>query len=127
MGKTAGQLTDQEKSQYREFARVRDAAEESEMMARRERALAVARNASRILKELFGVNHVTLFGSLATGSWFHVRSDVDLAVEGLRPADYWRADCQLESIGDGFEIDLVDLRTAPPALVQAIRRDGREI
>jgi len=127
MGRTAGQLTDEEKSRYRELARLRDEAEENEMLARRRRAVAVARNASRILKEVFGVSHVTLFGSLATGSWFHVRSDVDLAVEGLKPEDYWRADCRLESIGDGFEIDLVDMRTAPPGLMEAIHRDGQEI
>jgi predicted nucleotidyltransferase len=119
MGKTAAQLTAQEKRSYREFA--------SEMLARRERALQVAREAGRILREIFGASHVFLFGSLATESWFHIRSDVDLAVEGLRPEDYWRADCRLESIGDGLEIDLVDMRTAPPGLKQAIHRDGKEI
>ena len=125
MGKTAAQLTTQEKNNYRKFARLRDETEMREMLARRERALLVARKAARILKESFGVTRVLLFGSLVTQSWFHIRSDVDLAVEGLKPKDFWRADCRLESISDGFEIDLVDLSTAPSGLKQTISRDGK--
>jgi len=127
MSKTAAQLTKQEKRTYREFARLQDEAERREMLARRDRALTVAREAARILKERFDVTRVLLFGSLATESWFHIRSDVDLAVEGLKREDYWQADCHLERIGDGFEIDLVDLSTAPPGLIQAIQRDGIQI
>ena len=125
MDKTAAQLTTQEKNNYRKFARLRDETEMREMLARRERALLVARKAARILKESFGVTRVLLFGSLVTQSWFHIRSDVDLAVEGLKPKDFWWADCRLESISDGFEIDLVDLSTAPSGLKQTIPRDGK--
>ena len=87
----------------------------------------MARAAARVLKADFGVRRVFLFGSLATGSWFHSRSDIDLAVEGLDREDYWRADCHLEQVGEGFEIDLGDLHTAPPALKVAVHRDGVEI
>ena len=97
------------------------------MHARRRRARAVAREAARVLKASFGVRRVILFGSLATGSWFHPRSDIDLAVEGLNREEYWRADCRLEGVADGFEIDLVDLHAAPPSLKEAVRRDGVEI
>jgi predicted nucleotidyltransferase len=62
------------------------------MEARRERAMLAARRAAEILRAEFGVQRVILFGSLATGSWFHRRSDIDLAVEGLDATDYWRAD-----------------------------------
>jgi predicted nucleotidyltransferase len=127
MGKTAAQLTPREKKHYRSRAREQDELAAGEMLARRQRALSVAREASRILKAHFGVTRVLLFGSLATQSWFHIRSDVDLAVEGLQREGYWRADCRLEEIGDGFEIDLVDLQTASPGLAQAIHRDGIEI
>jgi tRNA nucleotidyltransferase (CCA-adding enzyme) len=80
MGKTAAQLTAQEKKKYREFARLQSERETQEMLARRDRALRVAREAARILKESFGATRVLLFGSLAKESWFHIRSDVDLAV-----------------------------------------------
>jgi len=78
-GKTAAQITTQEQSKYRKFARLRDETEMREVPARRKRALTVARKAARTLKKSFGVTRVLLFGSLATESWFQVRSDVDLA------------------------------------------------
>jgi predicted nucleotidyltransferase len=124
MGKTAAQLTPLERDRYRKIARHLEKNETRALEERREQALAVARQAARILKEDFGVARVLLFGSLATESWFHVRSDVDLAVEGLKQEDFWRADSRLEQISNGFEIDLVDLRTAPPRLAQAIRGHG---
>jgi len=127
MGKTAAQLTSKEIRKYRESARQRDESEMREMLARHDRALSVAREAARVLKEKFGVTRVILFGSLATESWFHIRSDVDLAAEGLKREEFWRADCLLETIGDGFEIDLVNLNTAPPGLKEAIHRDGIEL
>jgi len=37
------------------------------------------RKAARTLKESFSVTRVLLFGSLATESWFLIRSDMDLA------------------------------------------------
>jgi predicted nucleotidyltransferase len=70
---------------------------------------------------------VFLFGSLAEGGPFHARSDIDIGVESLSPADYWRADCRLEAVSGDQEIDLVALDSAPPALAQAVRRDGREL
>lgn len=127
MGKTAAQLTPRERRRYRDLARRQDESETRSMLERRERALQVARTAARILKEDFGAGRVLLFGSLATQSWFHIRSDVDLAADGLGREDYWRADCRLEEIAEGFEIDLVDLQTAPQTLRQTILRDGVEI
>ncbi|MFQ3631065.1 nucleotidyltransferase family protein [Roseiflexus sp.] len=43
-----------------------------------------------MLRETFGATRVILFGSLATER-FSARSDIDLAVEGLAPADYFPA------------------------------------
>jgi len=56
---------------------------------------------------------VVLFASLETESWFHSRSDIDLAADGLNREALWRADCRLEQLGNGFEIALVDLHSAP--------------
>ncbi len=127
MGRTAAQLTPSEKEMYRRGVRRRDQMESRARQERQEHALRVARKAAELLKASFGATRVLLFGSLATRAWFHDRSDVDLAVEGLKARDFWRADCRLEEIGDGFEIDLVDLSTAPRALSEAIRRDGLEL
>jgi len=55
MGKTAAELTPREVRRYRDPARRKEAAETKSMLARRERALRVAREAVRVLKESFGV------------------------------------------------------------------------
>lgn len=43
-----------------------------------------ARQCARILIEQYGAQRVWLFGSLARRRFVHPRSDIDLAVEGLR-------------------------------------------
>lgn len=127
MSKTAAELTSQERDGYRESARRGEEAERRREAMRRERALAVASQAAAILKWEFGATRVFLFGSLADGGPFHARSDIDLGVDSLPPADYWRADCRLEAVSGDLEIDLVALDSAPAALAQAVRRDGREL
>jgi len=60
-----------------------------------------------VLVREFRVRRVVLFGSVAAGM-AHAGSDIDLAVEGLSPADYFRA---LARAGDvaGRDVDLVRL------------------
>jgi NADPH:quinone reductase-like Zn-dependent oxidoreductase len=41
-----------------------------------------------LLREQFGVRRVLLFGSAAGDAPWHSRSDLDLAVDGLRPEDH---------------------------------------
>ena len=127
MPKTAAGLTSSELDEYRRHALLADEKARREEKTRRARAMAVARAGARLLKEEFGVRRVFVFGSLVAGARFHSRSDIDLAVEGLDPSVYWRADCRLEALGGDLEIDLVDLRTAPAHLATRIRRDGKEL
>lgn len=60
----------------------------------RDEAWEVARRAARLLAEEFGVRRVMVFGSLAWGR-FRRSSDIDLAVEGLPPERFFRADARL--------------------------------
>ena len=75
----------------------------------------VAESCARLLKERFEVKEVYVFGSLADESPWHDRSDIDLAVEGLPPADYIRAlsGCW-DLLPEGMELDLVPLEDAYP-------------
>jgi len=82
------------------------------------------RRAARVLRESFPVGRIILFGSLAHGGWFSPDSDVDLAVEGLAPAHYWKAWRLLEDILADRSVDLIDLDTAGASLRQAIARQG---
>lgn len=70
----------------------------------------------RVLIEEFGAKRVIPFGSFVEGFW-HERSDLDLAVEGLPPERFFKALTTLQRLAPkGPRIDLVPLETAPPQL-----------
>lgn len=75
------EVTPKQMAIYREGAR--RLREQQELARRRERALALARQAAAVLREDFRAERVVLFGSLARGGIFDTHSDVDLAVWGL--------------------------------------------
>ncbi len=69
---------------------------------------------------------IRLFGSLARGT-FGAGSDIDLAVEGIAERDLFRAQGRLLGLSTSFAIDLVDVRTARPALRRSIESEGVEL
>ncbi|MBP1465718.1 nucleotidyltransferase domain-containing protein [Candidatus Chloroploca sp. M-50] len=93
----------------------------------RERLLADVRQAAAALKGRFAVSRVLLFGSLVDGVWFTSDSDVDLAVEGLAPSDYWAAWRTVEEFITDREVDLIDLDLVSGTLQQTITRYGLEL
>lgn len=96
---------------------------ETEDRRRAEEALAEARRAARILAERYGVTRVTLFGSLAWPRPFRHDSDIDLAVEGLAPEHFFRADAELAR-EIPFPVDLKPLPDCWPSLRERIEREG---
>jgi len=124
MVKTAAQVTDEEMAVYRATARQREEQERQAQAQRAQRAWTLAQQAAALLKEQFDARHVVLFRSLARRDFFHRRSDVDLAVEGIKSQDFWRAWSVLDTLGCEFEIDLVDVETASSALRLQIEREG---
>lgn len=85
--------------------------------SRREEALVVAEACATLLRERFGARRVILFGSLAGQGPWHECSDIDLAVEGLPPADFFPAysACR-DLLPQGMELDLVPLEDAHPQM-----------
>jgi predicted nucleotidyltransferase len=83
----------------------------------RSEAQELAGRCSQLLREQFGAKRVILFGSAAGDAPWHSQSDLDLAVEGLAPADYWPA---LTACSDllppGLELDLILMESAWPEL-----------
>ena len=73
-----------------------------------EKAYQHAMKCAKLLVENFGAQSVYLFGSLVDGR-FHLRSDIDLAVEGLEPRLYFKALSKVYNVSGGFEVDLVPL------------------
>ena len=84
---------------------------------RKEQALEAAEACIRLLKERFGARRVMLFGSIAGQGTWHGRSDIDLAVEGLAPAEFFPAysACR-DLLPRGLELDLVPLESAYPEM-----------
>lgn len=126
---TALELTREGWKPYLEAVRRRPASPEPTLEQQRERArlLARVREAAETLKAHLAVRRVVLFGSLAHEAWFAPDSDVDLAVEGLAGAEYWRAwRLAEEVIGDRL-VDLIEIETAGQSLREAIERYGVEL
>jgi predicted nucleotidyltransferase len=81
------------------------------------RALASAQACAELLKSSFGARRVIPFGSLVGQGLWHDRSDIDLAVEGLSPADYFRAlSTCWELLPQGIKLDLEPLEEPRPEL-----------
>ncbi|MCL4393563.1 MAG: hypothetical protein M1482_01920 [Chloroflexi bacterium] len=113
-------ITPEQMKVYKQAARQRQAAYEREMLARRQAGWDAARQAARLLKEKYGAKRVTAFGSLAHSAWFHARSDIGLAVEGISADDYFAAWAALDYLYLDFEIDLVRCESVPPRLRPSI-------
>ena len=89
---------------------------------RRNWAEAAAQECIHVLKEKFDVREAFVFGSLRGDSPWHERSDIDIAVVGLPPHQYWRALIELERLlPPRMELDLITLESASPRLVKRAR------
>ncbi len=109
---------------YRAFWRKLAKAELTpEMRAAAEKARAEARRLAKILAEEFGVERVYLFGSFAWGNKVRPDSDIDLAVEGLLPRQFFKAYGRLEE-ATRYAFDLVPLEKATPRLRKLILKRG---
>ena len=120
-------LTAEQLSVYQRTAQQRWSAQQREMAQRRRQAWRLARRAAAFLKQEYGATRVVVFGSLSHGGWFHARSDLDLAVEGLKPGVIWRAWSAVERVVPGFQVDLIELETATDPLRQRIEEQGKEL
>lgn len=70
-----------------------------------------------LLREQFGARRVILFGSAAGEAPWHSGSDLDLAVEGLRPEDHLKAlNACYELLPPSLALDLIPLESAWPEL-----------
>jgi len=106
---------------YRRRAEAREAER-----AERYRVLrGLAERAAVEIRNTFGPDiRVYLFGSLSALERFRGHSDIDLAVEGLSPSEYWEAWQLLETTLEGVKVDLVRLETASDSLRTCVRDEG---
>lgn len=85
----------------------------------------IASKCAHKLIEQYNADHVYLVGSTTDHSRFHSGSDIDLAVEGLDPADYYPAlsDCWKE-LPEGYELDLIPLEDVTEKTRESLLADG---
>src|SRR6266496_3812294 len=83
----------------------------------RQVALALATRCAQLLRDRFRARRVIPFGSVVEHGTWHPGSDLDLAVEGIAPEQFFRAWSVLrELLPPGLDVDLVDLEHAGEAL-----------
>jgi predicted nucleotidyltransferase len=74
------------------------------------------------LKENFPITKIILFGSLVKGK-FHDNSDIDLAVAGIPPENYFQALGKVNLISDRW-IDLKPLEDLEPHFLKRVLQTG---
>jgi predicted nucleotidyltransferase len=80
-------------------------------------ALGFATRCAQILRDRFRARRVIPFGSVVGRGTWHPGSDLDLAVEGIPPEQFFQAWAALrELLPPGLDVDLVDLEHAGEAL-----------
>jgi predicted nucleotidyltransferase len=127
--KTVLDLSREEWQPYIEQIRARPSPpgpSEAEIMERT-RVLTLLRKAAAHLKEIFGAEEVILFGSYALEGASNGKSDLDIAVSGLSPHDFWAAWKLIEETVDDRPVDLIDMETASLSLKESIRKFGIEL
>lgn len=125
--KTALHLTPLELDKYRRVAVKVKKSPNKNLRAFRLRTFRVARKAAKVLRNDFGAKKIVLFGSLLHSSLFHAKSDIDLAVWGIKDREYYRAVSVLLDIDPTISIDLINIKDARPALKKIITEEGREL
>jgi predicted nucleotidyltransferase len=87
----------------------------------------LAREAARVLREQFHAGRVVVFGSLLHETRFTEWSDIDIAAWDIPPELTFRAIGGVLDLDSSFEINLVDVNTCTPSLLQAIEREAVDL
>jgi predicted nucleotidyltransferase len=123
---TSKTALDIEPSQWRHYRPFRMAAEKGIPPATLEGATGVARRIAKELVERFGAKSVMLFGSLARGGYSQW-SDIDLAVWGIPPVEFFKAVSFATGFSETWKVDLVDGEDCSRGLQDVILKEGIEL
>jgi predicted nucleotidyltransferase len=129
MPKTAKDLTKREMLAYRPWLALEGYRVDPETRDKKDHAWKIAKGVAALLKQRYGATRVVAFGSIVRESGFTPWSDVDLAVWGLTPDDYFDAAGEAMDLGlDGsVKVEVVDMGKCPSALREAVDGEGVEL
>jgi predicted nucleotidyltransferase len=125
--KTASALTPTEILDYRDKLKAQKVSFDVQAQLRLEKARQVSARAAELLKQQFSAKRVVIFGSVVSPDLFHARSDIDLAVWGMKGRNYFRAVGVLQSLDPEFSIDLILYEDASARLQQVISDEGIDL
>ena len=111
-------------ARYRASAQARWRSERAQRDRRRQRAWRLAEQAAALLKAQYGVEQVSVFGSLTHPDRFTEWSDVDLAAWGLTTANWLKASAAVRVLASDIELNVVDVSVCSSELLAAIVREG---
>lgn len=111
--------------EYIERWRRRQAIEREHNQRLAQQARRDAERIAAMLRQTFGATRVILFGSLVTGR-FAADSDIDLAVDGLAPADYFPALAEAGKLTE-FPVDLKPLGELFPHVRDRVLATGEDL
>ena len=120
-------LSAEKLEQYRLTAVRRQEERVSKVKPRREKGWKLARKAAQILREQYHANRVAVFGSLLHESRFTQWSDVDIAAWCIPPELTFRAIGAVMDLDPMFEINLVDVNTCTPSLLEVIEQEAVDL
>mgnify|MGYP003565005525 FL=1 len=112
---------------YKITARRRKQSAIAQTEKRWQQAKIIAQQASDFLKQEYGEVEVILFGSSTQRDRFHLNSDIDLAIKGLPPEQFFKVVAQLQDLSPEFKIDLVQLEYCQNSLHQLILEEGQPL
>ena len=104
MAKTVSQLTPEELKQYDPTRNLGKGLDPE----RWTRAQARLPELAALLREQFGAKRIKVFGSLVDKSRYTKWSDIDLAVWGIAPEQYFKAVGAVDDLSPDINVDLVE-------------------
>jgi uncharacterized protein len=103
-------------------------ARERERSTRRQELRARASAIAERLRDRWGNEvRVFLFGSVTDPDLYHLGSDLDIAVKGLGPSQYWQAWGDVEALAGDAALDFVRLEGASESLQKRVLREGEQL
>lgn len=124
MSKTVDQLT---ATELRQFDPTRNF-EASLAPAKWEKAWQIVSQLAHLLRSNFHAQRVVAFGSITQPESFTHWSDIDLAVWGIPPTDFYKALAALNEITPDFDVDLIDPENCTSELLKhMIEQEGIDI
>jgi uncharacterized protein len=111
---------------YIDYWRDRQAKQNLESVELARQAWVDVQEIAELLRAKFGATRVIVFGSLVRGNHFDAESDIDMAVEGILPQDYFTAMAAVNEVSHQW-VDLKPLESLEPHFLQKVLTMGKSI